>query len=179
MATKVSTPERKVNVEERGHNGHSSSSSRTRLTSSPLRPTNTQLSLESVLQSAQGNTMSALEAVLNERNLLSTQNSQLWKLVEKQRNVHATATKELERVRAERDRAHAMLREDTGARTTKSPDPPALTSRSEASSPVTERPTGRRTPTAQSHTDVGKSFIHSTLCEPTPHLRNFLKFRSL
>ena len=47
--------------------------------------------------------MAALEQVISERNVLSSQNSQLWKLVEKQRSGYSQILKELERVRSERD----------------------------------------------------------------------------
>jgi RalA-binding protein 1 len=45
----------------------------------------------------------ALETVVSERNNLSAQNAQLWKLVEKQRSGYSQILKELERVRLERD----------------------------------------------------------------------------
>ncbi|GJJ11272.1 hypothetical protein Clacol_005504 [Clathrus columnatus] len=153
MATTVSTPERKVGImEEKGHSGHSSSSSRTRLTSSPSRPLHNVLTVESVLQNAQGDTTSAIQMLLNERNLLSAQNSQLWKLVEKQRNVHATVSKELERVRAERDKAIAKL--DSGREDQKlKPSLPLNSTNSDLnpdlSSTPAERINGRRTPTSQ------------------------------
>jgi RalA-binding protein 1 len=47
--------------------------------------------------------VAALEQVISERNVLSSQNSQLWKLVEKQRSGYSQILKELERVRSERD----------------------------------------------------------------------------
>ena len=47
--------------------------------------------------------IAALEQVISERNVLSSQNSQLWKLVEKQRSGYSQILKELERVRSERD----------------------------------------------------------------------------
>lgn len=51
---------------------------------------------------------SALDAAVSERNSLSVQNTQLWKLIEKQRSGYGQLMKELERVRGERDvfRAH-------------------------------------------------------------------------
>ncbi|TEB36476.1 hypothetical protein FA13DRAFT_1600267, partial [Coprinellus micaceus] len=45
----------------------------------------------------------ALDQVVNERNTLSSQNAQLWKLVEKQRAGYNTILKEFERIRGERD----------------------------------------------------------------------------
>ena len=45
----------------------------------------------------------ALEHVVNDRNVLAAQNTQLWKLVEKQRTGYNKILKELERIRGERD----------------------------------------------------------------------------
>ena len=53
--------------------------------------------------------MAALDQVISERNVLSSQNSQLWKLVEKQRSGYSQILKELERVRSERDTFRARL----------------------------------------------------------------------
>lgn len=53
--------------------------------------------------------MAALEQLISERNVLSSQNSQLWKLVEKQRSGYSQILKELERVRSERDTFKARL----------------------------------------------------------------------
>jgi len=53
--------------------------------------------------------VAALEQVISERNVLSSQNSQLWKLVEKQRSGYSQILKELERVRSERDTFKARL----------------------------------------------------------------------
>lgn len=63
------------------------------------------LTFESALQSAKGDTRGALDAVITERNTLLTQNAQLWKLIEKQRAGYANVLRELDRVRAERDHA--------------------------------------------------------------------------
>jgi len=73
--------------------------------SSPARqPVTATLTIEAALSNANGDVNRALENVLNERNMLSSQNTQLWKLIEKQRAVHGSAIKELERVRTDRDR---------------------------------------------------------------------------
>ena len=48
-------------------------------------------------------TSAALEAAVNDRNVLAAQNTQLWKLVEKQRTGYNQILKELERIRGERD----------------------------------------------------------------------------
>ncbi|KZT09880.1 RhoGAP-domain-containing protein [Laetiporus sulphureus 93-53] len=53
--------------------------------------------------SAQNPALSALDAAVSERNTLSVQNTQLWKLIEKQRSGYGQLMKELERVRGERD----------------------------------------------------------------------------
>ena len=53
--------------------------------------------------------MAALEQVISERNILSSQNSQLWELLEKQRSGYSQILKELERVRSERDTFKARL----------------------------------------------------------------------
>jgi RalA-binding protein 1 len=52
---------------------------------------------------AQDPKLAALEQAISERNSLSAQNSQLWKLIEKQRAGYNQLIKELERIRAERD----------------------------------------------------------------------------
>ena len=73
---------------------------------------NAPLTLDSVLSrytSTPNPPMAALEQVISERNILSSQNSQLWKLVEKQRSGYSQIWKELERVRSERDTFKARL----------------------------------------------------------------------
>ncbi|KAK7435955.1 Rho GTPase activating protein [Stygiomarasmius scandens] len=75
-------------------------------------PSNAPLSLDSLLFShstAPDPKLAALEQALSERNVLSSQNSQLWKLVEKQRAGYNQIMKELERVRNERDTYKARL----------------------------------------------------------------------
>ncbi|KAI0255798.1 hypothetical protein BJV78DRAFT_1273337 [Lactifluus subvellereus] len=75
-------------------------------------PRRQHLSLEAVLSAhaeTQNPTMSALEQTISERNLLSSQNTQLWKLVEKSRGLYNESQKNLERVRTERDAYKAML----------------------------------------------------------------------
>lgn len=69
-------------------------------------PTNQLLTLEALLAANAGSanpTLAALEAALGERNSLSAQNTQLWKLIEKQRSGYNHVMKELERLRGERD----------------------------------------------------------------------------
>lgn len=70
------------------------------------------LSLEAVLSAhaeAQNPAMSALEQTISERNLLSSQNAQLWKLIEKSRGLYNESQKNLERVRTERDAYKATI----------------------------------------------------------------------
>ncbi|KAG6919537.1 hypothetical protein DXG01_005127 [Tephrocybe rancida] len=52
---------------------------------------------------AQDPKLAALDQAVNDRNVLSSQNAQLWKLIEKQRAGYNQILKELERVRGERD----------------------------------------------------------------------------
>ncbi|KAG8967418.1 hypothetical protein FRC03_010034 [Tulasnella sp. 419] len=81
------------------------------------------LTIDQALSQANGNVKAALEAVLAERNILSGQNAQLWKLIEKQRTQTSSVMKELERIRSERDKALAKIDTsgDTPARTRTSP----------------------------------------------------------
>jgi len=51
----------------------------------------------------------ALEQAVNDRNVLSAQNAQLWKLIEKQRTGYNQILKELERIRGERDGYRSKL----------------------------------------------------------------------
>lgn len=53
--------------------------------------------------------IAALEQAVNERNILSAQNTQLWKLIEKQRSGYNQILKELERIRGERDSYKAKV----------------------------------------------------------------------
>jgi len=71
-----------------------------------------QLSLEAVLSAhaeAADPVMGALEQTISERNALASQNTQLWKLVEKSRGLYTESQRNLERVRLERDAYKAML----------------------------------------------------------------------
>ena len=75
-------------------------------TSSTTKPTAAPITLAALLEqhaSAPNPHLAALDQALAERNALSSQNSQLWKLIEKQRSGYNQMLKELERVRAERD----------------------------------------------------------------------------
>ncbi|KAG6890294.1 hypothetical protein C0995_009500 [Termitomyces sp. Mi166 len=55
--------------------------------------------------------LAALEQAVNDRNVLSSQNAQLWKLIEKQRAGYNQILKELERIRNERDGLKVKLGE--------------------------------------------------------------------
>ncbi|TFY72296.1 hypothetical protein EVG20_g707 [Dentipellis fragilis] len=61
--------------------------------------------------SAPNPALAALEQAVSERNTLSAQNAQLWKVLEKQRGAYGQSTKDLDRVRAERDAYKAKLHE--------------------------------------------------------------------
>lgn len=65
----------------------------------------------------------ALDQVVAERNSLSAQNAQLWKLIEKQRTGYSQILKELERIRAERDSYKSKLTALTGVAVDKSSRP--------------------------------------------------------
>lgn len=53
--------------------------------------------------------------LLDERNSVAQQNSQLWRVIEKQKLNLASATKDLERIRAERERYRRLFEETTTA----------------------------------------------------------------
>ncbi|KAI6044279.1 hypothetical protein EDC04DRAFT_2940718 [Pisolithus marmoratus] len=74
--------------------------------SSATNPTTQPIALDTLLAQhadAQNPTLAALEQALSERNVFSSQNTQLWKLIEKQRSGYNQVLKEVERIRAERD----------------------------------------------------------------------------
>lgn len=53
--------------------------------------------------------------LLEERNTVAQQNAQLWRVIEKQKSSLASATKDLERIRAERERYRRLFEETTTA----------------------------------------------------------------
>lgn len=57
------------------------------------------LTLETTLQAYSNDPLTALEAVIQERNSLHAQNAQLWKLIEKQRSMYNAANRELEKMK--------------------------------------------------------------------------------
>lgn len=70
------------------------------------------LTVESMLSAhadAENPALSALEQSISERILLSSQNTQLWKLIERSRGLYTESQRNLERVRTERDAYKAML----------------------------------------------------------------------
>ena len=100
--------------------------------------------------------------------MLSSQNTQLWKLIEKQRAVHGNAIKELERVRADRDKALAKLDPERASRKpyahrssssgTTNPTPGRRLT--ESPSPAPERSSGHRFPMIRHQSDDG-AFTHT------------------
>lgn len=81
-------------------------------TSQSSAPSSVPLTVESLLAthaSSRDPARSALDVAVSERNSLSVQNTQLWKLIEKQRSGYGQLMKELERVRSERDVFRARL----------------------------------------------------------------------
>jgi hypothetical protein len=75
-----------------------------------------QVSMEAALGAANGDPLVALETILNDRNSLSSQNSQLWKIIEKQRGMYNNLHKELDRVKAERDRLQGRSSGETSTK---------------------------------------------------------------
>lgn len=112
-----------------GATGSGSSSSTSAVRNQAANGTNSQtasspITIDSALKSANGDPLTALDMVLAERNMLSTQNASLWKLVEKQKSLFNSAQKELDKVKAERDKALA-----------KSNDPPVTSQTSQKQNP--------------------------------------------
>ncbi|KAG8900756.1 hypothetical protein FRB99_005770 [Tulasnella sp. 403] len=80
--------------------GSPSSSSRAGVGQAPL-------TVDAALAQANGDPIVALDAVVNERNMISNQNAQLWKLIEKQRAAYSSLLKEHERVRGDRGKTQS------------------------------------------------------------------------
>ncbi|OJT09652.1 hypothetical protein TRAPUB_13905 [Trametes pubescens] len=90
------------------HQNHASSSAAAAAAAAgnPAVPTNQLLAVDGLLAAHAGSPnppLAALETAVGERNSLSAQNTQLWKLIEKQRSGYNHIMKELERMRGERD----------------------------------------------------------------------------
>lgn len=75
-----------------------------------------QVNMQAALASANGDPLVALETILADRNNLSAQNSQLWKIIEKQRGMYNSLHKELDRVKAERDRLQTRSPAETSTK---------------------------------------------------------------
>ncbi|CAE6482088.1 unnamed protein product [Rhizoctonia solani] len=80
-------------------------------------PSHSQKTLDQILANATppGDMQSALSQLLEERNAVVQQNSQLWRIIEKQKASLATATKDLERIRAEREKYRRLFDEASGS----------------------------------------------------------------
>ncbi|CAE7224642.1 unnamed protein product [Rhizoctonia solani] len=80
-------------------------------------PSHSQKTLDQILANATppGDMQSALSQLLEERNAVVQQNSQLWRIIEKQKAGLATATKDLERIRAEREKYRRLFDEASGS----------------------------------------------------------------
>ncbi|KAG8741476.1 hypothetical protein FRC10_002844 [Ceratobasidium sp. 414] len=85
--------------------------------SNPPAGQSSQKSLEQVLAAASppGDLQSAVALLLEERNNVVQQNAQLWRIIEKQKASLASASKDLERIRAERERYRRLFEEVTTA----------------------------------------------------------------
>ncbi|KAG5645735.1 hypothetical protein DXG03_005431 [Asterophora parasitica] len=99
---------------------HSSSFSTAPTSSNSPSPVNKDRPLTSAVllkanAEAQDPKLAALEQAVNDRNVMSSQNAQLWKLIEKQRTGYNQILKELERVRGERDAYKAKLNGSSGS----------------------------------------------------------------
>ncbi|WWC68148.1 uncharacterized protein I206_102071 [Kwoniella pini CBS 10737] len=67
------------------------------------------IDIDAVLRANGGDVRKALEVVLSERNTLQAQNTQLWRLIEKQRSQCATLASDNDRLRQDREKANDKL----------------------------------------------------------------------
>ncbi|WWC86689.1 uncharacterized protein L201_001566 [Kwoniella dendrophila CBS 6074] len=67
------------------------------------------IDIEAVIRSNGGDVRKALESMLSERNNLQAQNTQLWKLIEKQRTQCANLASDNDRLRQDREKANEKL----------------------------------------------------------------------
>lgn len=67
------------------------------------------MDVESLIRSHGGDVRRTLDAIVNDRNSLQAQNTQLWKLIEKQRAQCAHLAADNDRLRADRERANGRL----------------------------------------------------------------------
>ena len=91
-------------------------SSRPPATAASTNVAGNQISIHAALAAATGDPLVALETILGERNTLSSQNSQLWKIIEKQRGMYTSLHKELDRAKAERDRLQSKSSGETSTK---------------------------------------------------------------
>ncbi|KAK8847605.1 hypothetical protein IAR55_005464 [Kwoniella newhampshirensis] len=77
--------------------------------SSPRSGSTGTIDIESVLRSSGGDIRKALEVVLSDRNTLQAQNTQLWKLIEKQRAQCSQLASDNDRLRQDREKANKRL----------------------------------------------------------------------
>lgn len=137
--------------------------------------------------------LSALDYVVSDRNSLSSQNAQLWKVIEKQRIGYSQIMKALERVRGERDTYRSKLNsmgENTDAllkshrekekregkdslRPTASHSHLRPNENASSSSSSTSTPTRGVISRANSD-DIGQSHPHMFLLHPSAHYLSFL-----
>ncbi|KAI0060921.1 RhoGAP-domain-containing protein [Artomyces pyxidatus] len=115
MATPTATPPRRHHDLSAPHSSSAAHSTPSPVTPRPSassssmttsHPSSTPLTVESLLsahQNASDPRAAALEAAVSERNRLSAENAQLWKVIEKSRTAYIETQKNLDRVRAERD----------------------------------------------------------------------------
>ncbi|KAF8739012.1 RhoGAP protein, partial [Rhizoctonia solani] len=80
-------------------------------------PAHSQKTLEQILANASppGDMQNALTQLLDERNAVVQQNTQLWRIIEKQKASLAAATKDLDRIRAEREKYRRLFEETSGS----------------------------------------------------------------
>ncbi|KAG5653325.1 hypothetical protein H0H81_001065 [Sphagnurus paluster] len=114
--------------------------------------------------------MAALEAAVTDRNVLSSQNAQLWKLIEKQRAGYNQILKELERVRSERDAYKAKLGAPAGNkedRRNRAGDTKRTFSESQPSVPDNAASNGDPKPTVSRYSDDQRAFQFADNCITT------------
>ncbi|CAE6418033.1 unnamed protein product [Rhizoctonia solani] len=80
-------------------------------------PSHSQKTLDQILANAcpPGDMQNALSQLLDERNAVVQQNTQLWRIIEKQKASLAAAAKDLERIRAEREKYRRLFEETSGS----------------------------------------------------------------
>ncbi|CAE6458876.1 unnamed protein product [Rhizoctonia solani] len=80
-------------------------------------PSHSQKTLDQILANASppGDMQNALSQLLDERNAVVQQNTQLWRIIEKQKASLASAAKDLERIRAEREKYRRLFEETSGS----------------------------------------------------------------